>query len=141
MAQMQFFEKPGCGGNAKQKAWLQEAGFTLAVHNLLTWPWTPATLDPFLKTLPVVAWFNRAAPRIKSGEIVPEQLSAEEAMALLIAEPILIRRPLMQWPDGRHSVGFDPEIVQLLAQHFAPAPGEGCASSSEPCHSHADSHP
>lgn len=66
MAQMQFFEKPGCGGNAKQKAWLQEAGFTLAVHNLLTWPWTPASLGPFLKTLPVAAWFNRAAPRRRS---------------------------------------------------------------------------
>ena len=85
MAHITFFEKPGCGGNARQKALLRAARHTLDVRDLLNWPWTAGSLLPFLAPLPVADWFNRAAPRIKSGEIVPSALDAEAALALLLA--------------------------------------------------------
>ena len=107
MAHLVFFEKPGCGGNAKQRALLEAAGHTLDRRNLLTAHWTRERLLEYLAALPVAQWFNRAAPRVKSGEVQPEQLDADSALALLLAEPLLIRRPLMQRTDNdARLVGF-----------------------------------
>lgn len=82
MAHITFFEKPGCGGNARQRAALEAAGHTLERRNLLAEPWTRETLLAFLAPLPPTAWFNRSAPRIKSGELDPDALDAEAALAL-----------------------------------------------------------
>jgi len=137
MAHITFFEKPGCGGNAKQKALLRAARHTLDVRDLLSWPWTAESLQPFLAPLPVADWFNRAAPRVKSGDIVPEALDAEAALALLLAEPLLIRRPLMALGEQR-MVGFDAERVHAWVglgpnAPAAATPLEGCAAAAGHC--------
>lgn len=106
MALVVFYEKPGCGGNARQKALLTAAGHQLEVRNLLTHPWTAATLRPFFGTKPVKDWFNLSSPKVKSGEIDPARFSPEEALALMVREPLLVRRPLMQVGEERRS-GFD----------------------------------
>ncbi|MEY4763353.1 MAG: hypothetical protein RI907_26 [Pseudomonadota bacterium] len=143
MTHIVFFEKPGCGGNAKQRAWLEAAGHTLERRSLLDEPWTRDTLMPYLQPLPVADWFNRAAPKVKSGEVVPEALDAESALALLLAHPLLIRRPLMQRPDGQRLVGFETEAVARFVGLAAanpsgvdkpmPASLEGCAAVKGPC--------
>lgn len=112
MTHLVFFEKPGCGGNARQRAALQAAGHTLERRDLLSQAWTADSLLAFLAPLPVAQWFNPAAPRVKSGEIQPASLDAASALALLLAEPLLIRRPLMQRSDdGSRHVGFDSAAV------------------------------
>lgn len=138
MAHIVFFEKPGCGGNARQRSALEAAGHTLERRNLLTAHWTPERLLAFLAPLPVSDWFNRAAPRVKSGEIQPDALDADTALALLLKQPLLIRRPLMQRTD-RHSrhVGFDTAAVHAwvgLGTNPAPIPAlEGGASPAQGC--------
>ena len=136
MAHIVFFEKPGCAGNAVQKARLLAAQHTLEVHNLLTWPWTRDTLLSFLAPLPVPDWFNRAAPAVKSGEVVPEHLSADDALTLLLAQPLLIRRPLMAVGESRR-VGFDTALVHAwvgLGEEAPPAQSlEGCAAAQGHC--------
>ena len=110
MAEVIFYEKPGCQGNARQKALLAAAGHRVDARNLKAEPWNEQRLLQFLAPLPVADWFNRASPAIKSGEIQPEALSADEAMALLLAHPLLIRRPLMEVGEERR-VGFDTTAV------------------------------
>lgn len=110
MTTILFYEKPGCGNNSRQKAWLAAAGHTVDAKSLLTEPWTAERLLAFFGSRPVAEWFNRAAPRVKSGEIVPETQSAESALALMLTDPLFIRRPLME-AAGRREVGFDPEVV------------------------------
>ena len=112
MATVHFYEKPGCLNNAKQKRLLVEAGHLLIVHDLLQQPWAEnsAKLRSFFGNLPVADWFNRAAPVIKSGEVVPERLNEQQAIALMIAQPLLIRRPLIE-VDGYRQVGFDAEKI------------------------------
>lgn len=140
MAHVTFFEKPGCGGNARQRALLEAAGHTLTRRNLLETPWTREQLLAFLQPLPVAQWFNRAAPRIKRGALVPELLDAESALAALLADPILIRRPLMQRDDGARMVGFDTaevdRFVGLGERSPGPASMEGCAAGmgADACH-------
>ncbi|MBF0166632.1 MAG: hypothetical protein HQL45_03295 [Alphaproteobacteria bacterium] len=102
-----FWEKPGCKGNARQKALLIASGHRLDVRDLLAENWTAENLKPFFQGLDVANWFNRASPRIKSGEIVPENMPPETAIALMLADPLLIRRPLIE-AQGQHCAGFDP---------------------------------
>src|SRR6516165_4389046 len=103
--QIIFYEKPGCAGNARQKAALRAAGHEVIARSLLAEPWTAQRLHVFFAGLTVQDWFNQSAPAIKSGAIRPELLNEGEAMALLLAEPLLIRRPLLQ--AGEHlCVGF-----------------------------------
>jgi nitrogenase-associated protein len=78
--------------------------------SLLTEKWTAERLRPFFGSLPVVLWFNPSAPRVKSGEVNPAALDAQTALAMMLAEPLLIRRPLMD-VEGELRVGFDPEVV------------------------------
>lgn len=134
MAHLVFYEKPGCGGNARQKALLLAAGHTLEVRDLLSWPWTSQALLAFLEPLPVAQWFNRAAPRIKRGELVPDALNAEQALPLLLAEPLLIRRPLLECA-GERRVGFDGAEIDAWIGLNADAPKrslEGCAAARDP---------
>lgn len=110
MATVVFHEKPGCANNTRQKVLLAAAGHTVWARSLLTERWTPLRLRPFFGDLPVVDWFNLSAPRIKSGEIDPTRLTETEALLLMQADPLLIRRPLME-VDGDCRVGFDPVAV------------------------------
>lgn len=110
MAEVIFYEKPGCSGNARQKALLEAAGHKVVARDLLTEPWTRLALLAFFQGLPVAQWFNRSAPAIKSGEIVPEELNEIAALELLQARPQLIRRPLME-VGGERRVGFDAAAV------------------------------
>lgn len=111
MAKVVFYEKPGCANNTRQKALLAAAGHELEARNLLTEAWTAERLRAFFGTRPVAEWFNRAAPRVKSGEIVPEAQSAASALALMQADPLFIRRPLLE-AAGRREAGFDPALIE-----------------------------
>lgn len=138
MSHIVFYEKPGCGGNARQRATLLAAGHTLEVRDLLREAWTAEGLLAYLAPLPVAQWFNRAAPRVKSGAVRPEALSRDQALMLLLGDPLLIRRPLMRRSeDGSCHVGFDTAAVAawvgLAAQAAARANLEGCAASTRPC--------
>lgn len=125
MATVIFYEKPGCGGNARQKRALAAAGHVIDARSLLAEPWTPARLRGFFGDLPVPDWFNPAAPDIKSGAVDPAALSADDALDLLCRAPILIRRPLLQVGEVQRC-GFDPAAIAAwigLDDPAAPDPG------------------
>ena len=82
----------------------------MIAKSLLTEQWRKERLLSFFGKRPVAEWFNRAAPKVKSGEVIPESLDAKTAIAMLCAEPLLIRRPLIE-TDGRREIGFDTEVI------------------------------
>jgi len=110
MADVIFYEKPGCGGNARQKALLAASGHRLDVRSLLSEAWTAEELRRYFGARPVAEWFNTASPRVKSGEVDPAACTEAEALRLMLADPLLIRRPLMRVGD-RREVGFDQPLV------------------------------
>ena len=109
-ATLVLYEKPGCANNARQILLLKNAGHEVIAKNILDEPWTAERLRMFFSGLSVPEWFNRAAPRIKAGEIVPEVINATDALALMLVDPLLIRRPLMEC-SGKYIAGFDPARV------------------------------
>lgn len=110
MATVVFYEKPGCLNNTKQKVLLAAAGHTVQAKSLLTEKWTAERLRPFFGDLLVAEWFNPSSPRIYGGEVTPDELDEARALRLMLADPLLIRRPLME-VDGEYRVGFDQEAV------------------------------
>ena len=109
MAVVVFYEKPGCSGNARQKALLEASGHTVVARNILTTSWTSMHLLSFLKLLPVPQWFNRNAPMVKRGAVNPDgfgELDAPAILGLFQANPILIRRPLLE-VEGACRAGFE----------------------------------
>lgn len=110
MAKVIFWEKPGCQGNARQKEILQASGHELDVRNLLTESWTQESLAGFFGSRPVAEWFNMSNPKVKAGEIVPAEINSDEALSMMVTEPLLIVRPLMQ-VGGERLAGFDLETV------------------------------
>lgn len=114
MAQVIFYEKPGCISNTRQKKILRNAGHNVIAIDLLKTEWDRKTLLDYFNALPVPLWFNQSSPRIKSGEIVPERLTQEQALQLILDDPILIRRPLLK-VDKQFKVGFDfSEVDQWI---------------------------
>jgi nitrogenase-associated protein len=110
MATVVFYEKPGCVSNRKQKELLTAAGHRLIVKDLLTEAWQAERLRTFFGALPVRNWFNYSAPAIKVGQIKPEKLDEQRALELMLDNPLLIRRPLLEVGEEKR-VGFDSHLV------------------------------
>jgi len=105
MDTLYFYGKPGCVGNQRQQALLRTQGIAFQVKDLLTIPWTAAILRPFFGDKPVASWFNTSAPQIKSGALDIHALDEAQALALMVVEPLLIGRPLLEYGKLRQS-GF-----------------------------------
>lgn len=129
---IKFYEKPGCTNNTKQKLLLQSCGHEVNACSLLTEHWTADTLRPFFSNMPVAEWFNRAAPRIKSGELNPADFDEEAALEVMIADPLLIRRPLIE-VENAFICGFDNEIVRTLIQQQDVSQLQSCPNLSNRC--------
>jgi len=108
-----FYEKSSCINNIKQKRMLEEHGHKIKAHSLIGHSWKPSTLRLFFADMPVNKWFNMSAPRIKSGEIVPDSFDEEAALLAMIKDPLLIRRPLID-AEGELCCGFDNQLVKKL---------------------------
>ncbi|MBC1235591.1 ArsC/Spx/MgsR family protein [Nostoc sp. 2RC] len=148
MARVIFYSKPGCQGGTKQKVLLTAAGHEVIAYDLLTEPWTVERLRSFFGDRPVAEWFNRSSPRVKSGEIVPEKIDAQTALILMLRDPLLIRRPLLQVGD-RREVGFDVEKIDAwiglkpvdesfreMSENLMSQDLQGCAHNGKHGHHH-----
>lgn len=111
---MDFYEKVGCINGGKQKNILQAAGNELNCIDILAFPWTKEALLPFVEGKTPDEMMNSTAPAIKKGDIRPAELSFNQAVAMMVADPILIKRPLIV-VDEMYIQGFnDPRLKSYL---------------------------
>lgn len=125
MATIIFYQKPGCATNARQIQALKSAGHDVVVQDILKEPWHADELRSFFRNMPVGSWFNRAAPRVKSGEVNLNSIDAASALALMVSDPLLIRRPLIDL-DGIRCAGLDREPALSLLGHQTQEHLQGC---------------
>ena len=135
MAHIMFYTKLGCATSARQIDLLKQAGHEVTVCDLLKHSWTSEELSSYFGDLPVPSRFNPNAPRVKNGEIDPAAYDAEGALALMLSDHLLIRRPLME-SGGTRLCGFDPTVVHawvgLGATVYQQSLAEDFASCSQP---------
>lgn len=128
-----FYEKPGCVNNTKQKQLLEANGHTIIAHSLLTTVWSKDVLRSFFGSSPLDKWFNMSAPRIKSGEISPDDFDEDTALEAMMEEPLLIRRPLIE-AEGELACGFDhPLVLKLLSPGTVVSHLQSCPNMSNRC--------
>lgn len=108
-----FYHKPGCINNEKQKGILRKQGFSLDERNLLEFGWDRETLTKVFKGYLVSEWFNASAPKIKDGSIRPGELTYDEAIDLILANPIYMKRPIIEI-DNRYIVGFAASELEMM---------------------------
>ncbi|MBB4397106.1 ArsC/Spx/MgsR family protein [Bradyrhizobium sp. ERR14] len=112
-----FYQKLGCATNARRIQALKSAGHDVIAQDILNKPWDAEELREFFGNMPVEAWFNRAAPRIKSGEVNLDTIDAASALALMVGDPLLIRRPLIDVDGARFAgLGHEP-VLSLLGRN------------------------
>lgn len=130
-----FYEKKGCGGNARQKELLTKAGVEFEVKDMLKTAWTKESLESFFENLEGEQIFNMSALEIKNNEINIASLSKAEAITLMIQNPILIKRPLLEINQTK-LCGFDIDAINALLNIAMPKPKDiNTCKSSTPCKS------
>ncbi|XOB61024.1 ArsC/Spx/MgsR family protein [Campylobacterota bacterium DY0563] len=128
-----FYEKPGCAGNKKQKDLLMANGIEFEVKSMLSTNWDSTTLNSFFVGLEKNQIINQFAPQVKSGEINIDKYSKDELVELMIKEPILIKRPLIQVDDTK-ICGFDiPKLNSALNLELDTKKEIGTCQSSDSC--------
>ena len=99
-----------CDTMKKARAWLDAKGVAYAFHDYKVSGVTAAQLQAWAK---VVGWevlLNRAGTTFrKLPEADREGLTEKKAIALMVAQPSMIKRPVLD-RDGTLTVGFKPEV-------------------------------
>ena len=113
MATIIFYGKPNCINNSKQKSLLRAAGHVVDDQDILNQKWQPDQLCSYFGNAPVPEWFNMTAPAIKVGAVEVDTMSAQDALEAMMADPLLIRRPLMNI-EGQKVCGFRHEQLDEM---------------------------
>lgn len=93
----------------KARAWLDGQGIAHAFHDYKTQGIAEATLRGWVKELGWEALLNRAGTTFrKLPEAQREGLDEARAIALMLAQPSMIKRPVLTG-KGRPLIGFKPE--------------------------------
>lgn len=99
---------PNCDSVKKGRAWLAARGQAHAFHDFKTLGVPEPRLDAWLQALGWERLLNRQGStwRKLSPELQAGVVDAASARPLLLAQPSLIKRPVVEWPDGRITVGL-----------------------------------
>lgn len=100
---------PNCDTVKKARAWLADQGIAYTFHDYKK-AGVPA--DRLQAWLAVGGWeklLNRQGTTWRKLPPEAQLRSGNEAGAreLMLAQPSVIRRPVVEWPDGAVTVGFD----------------------------------
>jgi arsenate reductase len=99
-----------CDTMKKARAWLDARGIAYAFHDYKAAGIARGTLESWAKDVGWEALLNRAGTTFrKLPEKDKEGLSEKRAIALMLAQPSMIRRPVLD-PGGKLLVGFEPEL-------------------------------
>ena len=100
---------PNCGTVKKARAWLGERGAAHAFHDFKQQGVPEAALDVWLAALGWEALVNRKGTTWRKLDDATRAavVDAASARRVLLAQPSLIRRPVVQWASGAVTAGFD----------------------------------
>jgi len=101
-----------CDTVAKARKWLESRGQAYDFHDYKAVGIDRATLEGWVQEHGWETILNRAGTTFrKLDEADRTDLTADKAIALMIAQPSMIKRPVLDLGD-RRLVGFKPEIYE-----------------------------
>jgi arsenate reductase (glutaredoxin) len=100
-----------CDTVKKARAWLADQGVDYAFHDFKKSGVPPEHLDGWLRAAGWEKLLNRQGTTWRKLDAATQSQAGSEAgaRALMLAQPSVVKRPVIEWADGRVTVGFDPE--------------------------------
>jgi arsenate reductase (glutaredoxin) len=100
-----------CDTMKKARAWLDQHGVAYAFHDYKAAGIEPERLERWCKKVGWEALLNRAGTTFRK---LPEKdrshIDAAKAVALMLAQPSMIKRPVLDLGAGKLLVGFEPDL-------------------------------
>ena len=106
---MTLYGIPNCDTVKRARAWLVERGVAHEFHDFKKAGVPEARLDAWLAALGWETLLNRQGTTWRKLPDATREavIDAASARAVMLAHPSAIKRPVVEWPDGRVTVGFD----------------------------------
>ncbi len=99
-----------CDTIKKARAWLEGQGLAYDFHDYKAEGADPARLARWVQAVGWEVLLNRAGTTFrKLPEADREGIDAAKAQALMLAQPSMIKRPVLEYPGGL-LVGFKPDL-------------------------------
>lgn len=102
-----------CDTMKKARAWLDKAGVEYKFHDYKAVGIERHLLERWTKKLGWEALLNRAGTTFRKLPEKDKQVSdAKKAIALMLSQPSMIKRPVLELGGGKLLVGFKPEAYK-----------------------------
>jgi Spx/MgsR family transcriptional regulator len=111
MTRISLYGIPNCDTVKRARAWLAAQGAEHDFHDFKKAGVPAQALPQWLAALGWERLLNRTGSTWRKLDDAQRAAAADEAGAreLMLAQPSVIKRPVVHWPDGRISVGFDAD--------------------------------
>jgi arsenate reductase len=102
-----------CDTMKKARVWLDGHGVAAAFHDYKASGIDRASLERWVKEHGWETVLNRAGTTFRALPDADKQgLDAGKAIALMLAQPSMIKRPVLDLGKGKTIIGFKPEIYE-----------------------------
>lgn len=106
-----------CDTVRKARAWLDGHGIAYRFHDFKKAGVPRDRLGAWSGSVGWDKLVNRQGTTWRKLDAARQQAVRDEASAreLMLAQPSVIKRPVVEWPGGATTVGFDPQAWEALA--------------------------
>ncbi len=106
-----------CDTMKKARAWLDDHGVKYDFHDYKTAGIEKSKLEGWAKKVGWETLLNKAGTTFrKLSEKDKEGLTEAKAIKLMLAQPSIIKRPVLELAGGKLLVGFKPEQYETIAR-------------------------
>lgn len=107
-----------CDTMKKARAWLDKQGVGYAFHDYKVSGIDRERLERWSKKVGWETLLNRAGTTFKKlPDKDKEAITEKKAIALMLAQPSMVKRPVLDLGGGKLVVGFKPEIYSEAVPH------------------------
>ena len=101
---------PNCDSVKKARAWIAARGLDGRFHDFRKDGLPPDRLDAWIAAAGWERVLNRKGTTWRRLDEAARAavVDAKTARDAMLAQPSLVKRPVIEWDDGRITVGFDP---------------------------------
>jgi arsenate reductase len=104
-----------CGTMKKARAWLEQHGVDYVFHDYKTEGIQRERLEQWYKKVGWETLLNRAGTTFRNlPESEKARVDAHKAMELMLEQPSMIKRPVLELGGGKLLVGFTPENYSTM---------------------------
>ena len=104
---------PNCDTMKKARAWLDSHGIAYAFHDYKKVGIDRPRLETWSKKVGWETLLNRAGTTFRKLPDKDKQVAdAKKAIALMLDQPSMIKRPVLELPRDKLLVGFKPELYK-----------------------------